>query len=407
MCDAAHVGGALPDRSCDLRFAQCTTVNSVCDWAGSRSQAREGGARHYCIDCGTRCGRLALGFCLRPSGALLGAYLVCDSVRSDRLAVRALPTFETVLVGRVAEGMMLAGVPVTAITYARELLPTKYTARAAGFFVGGAAVGGWAGRLISSTLADSFGWRAGLFASSGFSTAVVILFLLVAPRRAHRTRPPRAGGRVGWKSLVTGRQAAMYAQAFLLTGAFFALYNYVGFRLSRDPFNLSQQQIGLIYGTYLAGTFASLSAGCLVGAVGRRPVLLFGTGAIFLGGAVTLASNLWILVCGLVLVTAGFFGAHSVVSGWVGAEVSAGTRASSIYTLAYYGGASLFGWLGGEAYQSYSWPGLVAGVMFLTTIAAIFALALLTGERSAAEIVRQDMQVEAVQEGNDNAVACP
>ncbi len=77
----------------------------------------------------------------------------------------------------------------------------------------------------------------------------------------------------------------MYAQAFLLTGAFFALYNYVGFRLSRDPFNLSQQQIGLIYGTYLAGTFASLSAGCLVGAVGRRPVLLFGTGAIFLGGA--------------------------------------------------------------------------------------------------------------------------
>ncbi|MBM4581254.1 MFS transporter [Rhodococcus hoagii] len=91
------------------------------------------------------------------------------------LAVRALPTFETVLVGRVAEGMMLAGVPVTAITYARELLPTKYTARAAGFFVGGAAVGGWAGRLISSTLADSFGWRAGLFASSGFSTAVVIL----------------------------------------------------------------------------------------------------------------------------------------------------------------------------------------------------------------------------------------
>ncbi|MBM4581256.1 MFS transporter [Rhodococcus hoagii] len=52
------------------------------------------------------------------------------------LAVRALPTFETVLVGRVAEGMMLAGVPVTAITYARELLPTKYTARAAGFFVG-------------------------------------------------------------------------------------------------------------------------------------------------------------------------------------------------------------------------------------------------------------------------------
>lgn len=323
------------------------------------------------------------------------------------LAVRALPTFETVLVGRVAEGMMLAGVPVTAITYARELLPTKYTARAAGFFVGGAAVGGWAGRLISSTLADSFGWRAGLFASSGFSTAVVILFLLVAPRRAHRTRPPRAGGRVGWKSLVTGRQAAMYAQAFLLTGAFFALYNYVGFRLSRDPFNLSQQQIGLIYGTYLAGTFASLSAGCLVGVVGRRPVLLFGTGAIFLGGAVTLASNLWILVCGLVLVTAGFFGAHSVVSGWVGAEVSAGTRASSIYTLAYYGGASLFGWLGGEAYQSYSWPGLVAGVMFLTTIAAIFALALLTGERSAAEIVRQDMQVEAVQEGNDNAVACP
>lgn len=312
------------------------------------------------------------------------------------LVVRALPTFETVLAGRVAEGMMLAGVPVTAITYARERLPGKYTARAAGFFVGGATAGGVAGRLVSSTVTDSFGWRAGLFASSAFSTAVVVLFLLVAPRRADGSQSPRAGSRGRWKALVTGRQAAMYAQAFLLTGTFFALYDYIGFRLGRDPFNLSQQQIGLIYGAYLAGTFASLSAGFLVGAVGRRPVLLFGTGAIFLGGVVTLASTLWMFVCGLALVTAGFFGAHSIVSGWVGAEVSAGTRASSLYTLAYYGGASLFGWLGGEAYQSYSWPGLVAGVMLLTTIAAIFALALLSEGGPTVGTARKGLHLEPV-----------
>ncbi|WP_372490016.1 MFS transporter [Prescottella equi] len=305
------------------------------------------------------------------------------------MVVRALPTFEAILVGRVAEGMMLAGVPVTAITYASERLPGKCTAKPAGFFVGGATVGGLAGRLISSTTADLSGWRAGLFASSAFSTAVVILFLFVAPRRAYGTHPPRASDRGRWKPLATPRQAAMYAQGFLLTGAFFALYNYIGFRLGRDPFNLSQQQIGLTYGAYLAGTCAALAAGSIVGVVGRRPVLLVGTGAIFLGGAATLASSLWIFVCGLALATAGFFGAHSVVAGWVGSEVSAGTRASSLYTLAYYGGASLFGWLGGEAYQSYSWPGLVGGIMLLTIIAAILSLILLPGGGQQADIVRK------------------
>ncbi len=107
----------------------------------------------------------------------------------------------------------------------------------------------------------------------------------------------------------------MYAQAFLLTGAFFALYNYVGFRLSRDPL-ICPAADRTIYGTYLAGTRSHRCPRGVswVPSVGVQ-CCYSGTGAIFLGGAVTLASNLWILVCGLVLVTAGFFGAHSVVRG--------------------------------------------------------------------------------------------
>ncbi len=76
---------------------------------------------------------------------------------------------------------MLAGVPVTAITYARELLPTKYTARAADSSSGAQPSEGGPGVSSPVHLQTPLVGAQGYSASSGFSTAVVILFLLVGP----------------------------------------------------------------------------------------------------------------------------------------------------------------------------------------------------------------------------------
>jgi YNFM family putative membrane transporter len=62
--------------------------------------------------------------------------------------------------------------------------------------------------------------------------------------------------------------------------------------------------------------------------------------------------------------TAGFFGVHSVVSGWVPARAHAGGAASgqaaSLYLFAYYLGSSVFGTLAGPAWSRDGWPAVAA-----------------------------------------------
>jgi sugar phosphate permease len=79
--------------------------------------------------------------------------------------------------------------------------------------------------------------------------------------------------------------------------------------------------------------------------------------------------------------TAGFFGAHSVASGWAGAR-SAGARsqATGLYNLAYYAGSSVLGWALGLVLESAGWGGVVAVVCAAVVLAGLAALALLRDE---------------------------
>lgn len=79
------------------------------------------------------------------------------------------------------------------------------------------------------------------------------------------------------------------------------------------------------------------------------------------GLLLTLTGPLWLVLTGLVVLTAGFFGAHSVASGWAGARaVTARGQSTGLYNLAYYGGSSVLGWAGGwpsrRSAGEGSWP---------------------------------------------------
>jgi YNFM family putative membrane transporter len=87
------------------------------------------------------------------------------------------------------------------------------------------------------------------------------------------------------------------------------------------------------------------------------------------------------VLLGLVLVTVGFFAAHSVASGWVGRRASvlpggSPGQASALYLLAYYLGSSIGGSLGGVAYDHAGWQGVVVYVTALLLGAIALALTL-------------------------------
>lgn len=100
---------------------------------------------------------------------------------------------------------------------------------------------------------------------------------------------------------------------------------------------MSQSQIGMIFSAYVFGIVSSSVAGAASDRFGRGPVVTAGIVLCVLGVTLTLARVLAVVVAGIVLLTIGFFIAHSAASAWVsrlgGAHRS---HAASLYLLAYY-----------------------------------------------------------------------
>lgn len=292
------------------------------------------------------------------------------------LMVPFAPSTEVLLSGRFIEGLMLGGVPAIAIAYLTEEIDAGNAARAAGSYVAGTTIGGLAGRLVTGPLAEYAGWRVGVLVVAALCGLSAMAFVRLAPP-ARRFRPARDGAlaRRLLDNLRSPRQLALYSQGFLLMGGFVALYNFLGFRLTAAPFQLPHTLVSLVFLAYLAGTFASARAGAGAGRFGRRKVLLGSIATMVVGTALTLSDNIAVLLTGLVIATAGFFGAHAIASGWVAHAAGNGkTQASSLYNLFYYAGSSAVGWLGGLAFDAAGWAAVAGVVIGLALLAAALAL---------------------------------
>ena len=300
------------------------------------------------------------------------------------LVVPFVPTFELLLTGRFVEGLALGGVPAIAVAYLTEEIESGHAARAAGTYVAGTTIGGLLGRLVSAPVGEVLGWRLGMFAVALLCSAAAFGFARLAPApRGFRpgTGADAAEGSLGHRLLVnlrSGRQLALYLQGFLLMGGFVAMYNFLGFRLSAPPFSLPQSVVSLVFVAYLAGTWASARAGASATRHGRGPVLLGSIVVMALGVGITLSANVVVVLVGLLVATAGFFGAHAIASGWTGQLATVGkAQASSLYNLAYYAGSSVIGWFGGLAFDAAGWTAVALTILALEAGAAVVAVIVL------------------------------
>jgi len=167
----------------------------------------------------------------------------------------------------------------------------------------------------------------------------------------------------------------LFAEGFLLLGAFVTVYNYLGYRLLAAPYNLSQTVVGLIFGIYLVGTFSSAWMGHLAGKLGRRKVLWTALALMLFGVACTMMEPLWLIIFGITAITFGFFGGHSIVSSWVGRRGGAAkAQASSMYLFSYYMGSSVAGASGGLFYAASGWNGVAWFVGALVLVGLLIAL---------------------------------
>lgn len=297
------------------------------------------------------------------------------------LASAVMPDWSSLLVVRTLLGLTLSGLPAVAMTYLGEEMHADSIGLGMGLYISGSALGGMGGRLVAGVLADFFGWRTGVAVVGVIGLLCALAFWRALPPSRHFVRQP-------WNArALTARFAGMFrdrglpwlfVEGFLLLGAFVTVYNYLGYRLLAPPYNLSQAVVGLIFGIYLIGTFSSAWMGHLAGRLGRRTVLWTALALMQAGVLLTLATSLWLIALGIVAITFGFFGGHSIVSSWVGRRASAAkAQASSMYLFCYYMGSSVAGTSGGLFYAAHGWNGVAAFTGALTLAGLAIALGLI------------------------------
>ncbi len=293
------------------------------------------------------------------------------------------PTLGVLLVGRALQGAALAGIPAVAMAYLAEEVHASSLGSAMGRYIAGTTVGGLAGRLVPALMVDVSDWRIALLVCSLTTLAGTMIFAVLLPRSRFFT-PKAASIRATMRSLATHLRNPMllklFGLGFVLMGGFVTVYNYLGYRLSAQPFALTSSIVGLLFLLYLVGTFTSIVAGRLADRRGRALVLGAALPVTVVGLVVTVPPALVLVVVGTGVFTGGFFAAHTVASGWVSAVARQDrAEASSLYLFSYYLGGSVAGGLGGVVYSVGGWPGTVAFVGALL-LAALFLVALLVRE---------------------------
>lgn len=293
------------------------------------------------------------------------------------------PTWPVLLVMRCLMGVALAGLPAVATAYLREELHPSTQARAAGLYIGGTAIGGMAGRLVTGFTAELAGWRWSLA-----SAALLALVCAVVVRRLLPDSRNFSPAPTGVRTMLTMARRAvadrtlvgLYVIGGCSVGAMVAMLNVVGFRLEEAPFGLGLGAASLVFLVYPLGTVSAASFGRLADRLGRRAVLPVGAGVAVVGALLTLSELLPVLIVGLGLLVIGFFAVHGVASGWVPARAHAGGvsagQAASLYTFTYYLGSSVFGSLGATAWAGADWTGVVAVTVTLMLVTGGLALRL-------------------------------
>jgi predicted MFS family arabinose efflux permease len=297
------------------------------------------------------------------------------------MLVPLAPSFGVLLALRGVSGLALGALPALAMAHlVAQARPGRVSA-IGGLYIAGTTIGGLTGRVLTGAVGGAAGWRWGLATTAALVVAAAVVFVLLLPRdhaEAGRSggQPTSARNRGRIRLALADRTVwVFYAQAFLLMGGFVTVYNLLAFRLLDDPYRLPASLVSLLFLTYLVGTVGSSGVGRMVGRFGRKAVLAAAGYGMAVGVALTLATPLWCVLAGLVVATFCFFVAHAIAATWAGERVPAArSQASALYSLSYYAGSSLVGFLGAVVFDRFGWTGAMAMVIAAAALAATLAV---------------------------------
>jgi len=311
---------------------------------------------------------------------LVGAVLSASVLT---VAAAVAPTFGALLAVRVLTGVVLAGLPAVAMAYVAEEFHPSRLGTAMGIYISGTGLGGMTGRLAGGLLASASSWRVAMAAVGGVCLAGGLWVVVRLPPSRNFVATPgsmrerMAGLRGPLRDPVIIRLALC---GFVLMGSLVSFYNYLQYRLVGAPFNLSATLVALVFLLYLFGTVSANWMGRMTDRRSRRSVLMLGMAIMAAGALLTLADQLPLVLAGSAAMVFGFFGAHSVTSGWVNVWATRQrAQSSALYLFGYHVGSSVAGFVGGLFYAVFGWPGEVGTVLVLLAVGLLVAMSMPAG----------------------------
>jgi MFS family permease len=277
---------------------------------------------------------------------------------------------------RFIQGLATPGVFGIAIAYVQDEWPSSHVGRAMAAYVSGTVTGGFCGRVLVGLVASRYDWHIafGALAVANLLTAVLLASLLPGETRRSSTRSHDHGQSI--VRLITNPQLiGTNAVGFCVLFMQVAMFSYVTFHLSAEPYLLSTAALGWLFVVYLFGAAVLPLAGRWIDVRGHRATLAISMAVGVTGAFLTLAPWLPAIIAGLAFVGTGVFVAQATASSYIGAVTREDRGlAVGIYSTCYYVGGSAGGALPALFWNAGGWPACVALVLVVQITTVMVAL---------------------------------
>lgn len=321
--------------------------------------------------------------------------IACIMLLITTFAIAFVQSFHAFLLLRILQGAFIAGIPTIAIAYIGEEFSPRALSVAIGIYISMNSLGGMGGRVLSGIVTDLFHWRIAFIVIGLISFVFFILFFkLLPPSQYFKTRKfKRDKALKDYLAHLKNRQLRL---AFYVGGLHFfifvGLYNYVTYLLIDAPYSLPTAIIGVLFLSYLPGTVSSTLAGKTSAIWSQTMTVGIGIALMVIGTVTMLISHLFAIIGGLLILSFGFFFAHSTLNAWVSKRAAfAKASASGLYLSSYYIGGSLGSFYLGFFWHYWHWIGVIIGTLLILAFTSFCLIQMIFIERR--ENVKQEIQL--------------
>jgi YNFM family putative membrane transporter len=334
-------------------------------------------------------GMAAAGVAVALIGARInrrqGIWISLALLAVPTMLLGTMPDLATFTALRIAQGVFMSAAFTLTMAYLAEHYSAADVASALAAYVTGNVACNLFGRLMSASLASSFGLEITffVFAALNLAGAALVFFTLqrMAPMSAATAKSPFAAWVAHFRNPPL---RAAFGLGFIILFVFLGAFTYVNFVLARAPIALAPMSIGFVYFVFLPSILTTPLAGRAVAAIGVRPTFWASFAVAAAGLPLLLIADLTSVLAGLVLLAAGTFFAQAAATGFVSrAATTERGAASGIYLASYYLGGLAGSAVLGVVFDRLGWTETVLALGVALAIAALLTFQLKEPRRSA------------------------